>query len=93
MRSLHPFVSPGSPPLFYLDNLGNGPERLIDDLTVWKLTRHIGIKHHHIGTFRIPARILSTYPAAKVIMGTHFIVFTSFLLHISSVQAGLPFAH
>ena len=93
MRSLHPFVSPISPSLFYLDNLGNGPQRLIDDITVGKLTRYVGIEHHHIRTFGIPARIFAAYPSTKIIMGTHFVVSTSVLLHISSVQADLPSSH
>jgi hypothetical protein len=93
MRSRYPFVSPVSPPLLYLDNSGNGSQRLIDDVTVGKLTRYVGIKHHHIRTFGIPARIFAAYPSTKIIMGTHFVVSTSFLLHISSVHAGLPSSH
>jgi hypothetical protein len=93
MRSLHPLVSPMLPPLFYLDNLGNGPQRLIDDVTVGKLTRYVGIKHHDIRTLGIAARILAAYPSTEVIMSAHFVVFTIFLLHISSVQAGLPASH
>jgi len=84
------FVSPASPSLLYLNNLGNGPERLVDGLTVWEQARYVGIKHHHIGAFGIPAHILAAYPSSEVIVSAHFVVSTSFLLHISSVQAGLP---
>ena len=83
-------VSPAPPSLLYLDNLGNGPQRLVYSLTIWEYARYVGIKHHHIGAFGIPARILAAYAASEIIVIAHFVVPTSPLLHISSAQGGLP---
>src|ERR1044071_5524336 len=91
--SLHPFVSLVTPPSLYVNDLGYGPQGFVHSITVRKLPGHVGIKDHNIRTLGISARILSTYPVAEVIVSAHFVVFTSFLLHMSSVQTGLPFAH
>lgn len=86
-------VSPAPPSLLYLNNLSNSPQRLVYSLTIWKYSRYVGIKHHHIGPFGIPARILAAHASSKVIVIAHFVVSTSPLLHISSTQGGLLFVH
>ncbi len=86
-------VSPAPPSLLYLNNLSNSPQRLVYSLTIWEYSRYIRIKHHHIGPFGIPARILAAYASSKIIVSAHFVVSTSPLLHSSSAQGGLLFVH
>jgi len=77
----------------YLNNLGNGPQRLIDGVTVWEQACYVGIKHHHVGALGVPTCVLAANPTGKVIVIAHFVVFMSRLLHTSSAQGGLPFVH
>lgn len=77
-------MNPAPPSFLYLNNLSNGPQRFVYSLSIWEYARYVGIKHHNIDAFGIPARVLAADPAGKVIVMAHFVVSTSPLLHISS---------
>jgi hypothetical protein len=73
----------------YLNDLGGGPQRFIDSLTVTENTRDIRIEQHNIRPFRVAARILTADTCRKIIVRAHLASAVTFL-HIFSAQGGSP---